>query len=150
MLNGEHGEAVYSVAFAPDGRFAASGGWDRRVIVWDVENSTARRKLPPFAGRVSSVAFSPHGPRRLLAVGSLDNSVKLQDVAGGSPKTVDIGHASSVESVAFSFDGSLLASCGLDKSVRVWDVRNDRKLWENTEHEYLVRAMPFRQTAKRW
>jgi hypothetical protein len=142
VLEGKHSEAVYSVAFAPDGRLAASGGWDRKVVIWDVENSTARRELV-FASRVSCVAFSPQGPQRLLAVGSLDNNVHLWDVTGGSPEVVDIGHASSVESVAFSSDGSLLACCGLDKSVRVWDVRNQQRKWVGREHEYLVRSVAF-------
>jgi WD40 repeat protein len=144
VLDGKHQEAVYSVAFAQNGQLAVSGGWDHQVIVWDIENKTALRKFPPFPGRISCVAFSPDDQRRLFAVGSLDNSIRLQDVAGGSPRALNIDHASSVECVAFSFDGSLLASCGLDKSVRVWDVRNNRKLWaEDREHEYLVRSVAF-------
>lgn len=142
VLDGKHNEAVYSVAFAPDGRLAASGSWDRRVVIWDVENSTARRERL-FPSRVSSVAFAATGPQRLLAVGSLDNSVYLWDVAGGIPEQVDIGHVSSVESVAFSSDGHLLASCGLDKSVRVWDVLNRQRKWVGREHEYLVRSVDF-------
>jgi WD40 repeat protein len=143
VLDGRHNDAVYSVAFAPDGRLAASGGWDRRVVVWDVENDTARRELA-FASRVSCVAFSPLSPQRLLAIGRLDNSVLLWDVAGGSPEALEIDHGSSVESVTFSFDGGLLASCGLDKSVRVWDVRNRKRKWaDGKEHEYLVRSVAF-------
>jgi hypothetical protein len=142
VLDGEHDEAVYSVAFTPDGRFLASGGWDRKVIVWDVENSTARWE-ETFDTRVSCVAFAPNSPEPLLAIGSLDNTVKLWDVAGDSPEVLKIGHASSVEAVTFSFDGSLLASCGLDKSVSVWDVRKNRKLWARTRHEYLVRSVAF-------
>jgi len=142
VLDGEHHEAVYSFVFAPDGQLAASGGWDRRVVVWDVENNTARRELT-FARRVSCVAFSPQGPKRVLAVGSLDNSVSLWEVDGGSPEVLEIGHGSSVESVEFSQDGTLLASCGLDKSVRVWDVHNRKLRWTGHEHEYLVRSVAF-------
>lgn len=142
ILDGAHQEAVYSFVFAPDGRLAASGSWDRRVIVWDVENNTARREMA-FARRVSCVAFSPLKTERVLAVGTLDNTVALWEVDGGSPQVLDIGHASSVESISFSYDGRLLASCGLDKTVRVWDRHNRKLLWTGHEHEYLVRCVSF-------
>ena len=142
VLDGSHHEAVYSVAFAPDGKLAVSGSWDRRVIIWDVENNTARREIA-FARRVSCVAFSPLPTERVVAVGTLDNSVSLWEVEGGSPVAVDLGHLSSVESVSFSYDGGLLASCGLDKTVRVWDTRNNKLRWVGNEHEYLVRSVAF-------
>jgi hypothetical protein len=145
VLKGQHDQAVYSVAFAQDGRYAASGGWDRQVIVWDLKSKTVRRRKS-FASRVSSVAFSPQQPphpERYLAVGCLDNMVLLWDVAGGEPQSVGMQHASSVESVAFSFNGRLLASCGLDKSVRVWDVDRRERKWAHVDHEYLVRSVAF-------
>lgn len=142
VLDGEHREAVYSVAFSHDGELVASGSWDRKVVIWDVENNTARREIE-FPHRISSVAFSPKGPERVLAVGSLDNTVSLCDVDSGDPERLPVEHASSVEALTFSLDGSLLASCGLDKSVRIWDVSHRKLKWVGKKHEYLVRAVAF-------
>jgi WD40 repeat protein len=102
-----------------------------------------------LSGRVSAVAFAPQGSPeddRVLAIGCLDNTIKLwnlrtgklEDLPGGDP-----AHRSSVEALAFSSSGAL-ASCGLDKAIRVWDVKSGTLRWENdTEHDYLVRTLAF-------
>ena len=51
-------------------------------------------------------------------------------------KALDLltGHTNWVSSVAFSPDGSLLASGSDDKTVRVWDVSTSTELWTRHEH----------------
>ncbi len=79
--------------------------------------------LQPIArlgfGDVYSVAYSAHGD--LLAVGS-SAGVQLLDGATGSPVGVLLGHSDDVPSVAFSPDGSTLASSSSDRTIKLWDV----------------------------
>jgi WD40 repeat protein len=65
---------------------------------------------------VNSVAFSPDG--LTLASGSMDNTIKLWDVATGELKTTIEGHTDSVNSVAFSPNGLTLASG--DNKNKLW------------------------------
>jgi WD40 repeat protein/lysophospholipase L1-like esterase len=69
---------------------------------------------------VESVAFSPDG--QTLASGSVDNTVKLWDVASRTEVATLSGHSSGVKSVAFSPDGQTLASGSNDCTVKLWDV----------------------------
>jgi len=76
------------------------------------------RHAPPQV-RVISVVLSPDG--KLLASASLDNTVRLWDVATRQPVGQPLsGHTDSVWGVAFSPDGKLLASASRDETVRLW------------------------------
>jgi WD40 repeat protein len=54
--------------------------------------------------------------------GSGDKSVRVWDVSTGKVQSVLEGHTDWVQSVAFSSDGTRIASGSRDKSVWVWDV----------------------------
>ncbi len=54
-----------------------------------------------------------------------------------------IGHTAEVVGLAVSPDGSRLASGGLDKSVRLWDLESGRELWRFDGHTDCVECVCF-------
>jgi molecular chaperone DnaK (HSP70) len=68
-------DAGLAVAFAPDGRYLASGGGDGMIKLWSLETGKELGALSGHTNWIYSVAFSPDG--RFLASGSVDNTARL-------------------------------------------------------------------------
>jgi WD40 repeat protein len=132
-----HQAMVAALVYSPDGKVLASrGGLDGIVRLWDPQTGFQVRQLTGFPkvnpwrfNREAAVAISPDG--QTLAVGDAQ-AVQLYDLASGKEKTRLQGQR-SVLSVAFSADGKLLASGGVDpgkdqNSLRLWDLAMGQEL----------------------
>ena len=115
-----------SVAFSSDGTTLAMRSIDGTVTLWEIATQNISI-LKGHKQRINSVAFSPNGT--ILASGS-EGVVELWDVVTRSHiATVDDGGwererrgfgLGSINTVAFSPDGTTLAGAGTD--VYLWDV----------------------------
>ena len=70
-----HIEAVWSVAYSPDGTKFISGSHDQTIKIWDANTGECLKTLEGHSSYVGSVAFSPDGTK--IISGSLDNTVKI-------------------------------------------------------------------------
>jgi WD40 repeat protein/serine/threonine protein kinase/Flp pilus assembly protein TadD len=116
-----HSKWVYGVAFSPDGKWLATGGWDRTIKLRDANTGEERLTIFGHEGFVLDLAFSPDN--RCLASTSEDRSVRLWEVPTGRPIGVFHGHTDFVQAVAFAPDGRELASGGLEGTMNVWGRR---------------------------
>jgi WD40 repeat protein len=143
-----HADAVFDVAFSPDGKVLASAGADARIILWDVLTGSA--KGPPLTGSkdaVAAITFSQDGKR--LASAGMDGKVRLWDSRTGRETGPPLSFPfaadspSTVNDVAFSPDGSLVAAAGSD-SIQLWDAVDGRPDGlPLTGHSDVVRALAF-------
>ncbi len=117
--------AIRSLSYSPDGTMLASGGEDHSVILWNTATWTIRWSVNLGNGRPVSLAFSPDSS--MLAIGYDDASggrywiVILNTITGAEIQTLK-GHTASVNGLAWSQDGSKLASASSDTTARIWDV----------------------------
>jgi len=128
-----------SMHFAPDGTILAAGVGDGTVGLFDVASGRIVRILT-YAGEtdIHDLAFSPDG--KYLASGGRLPAVVLWDVASGQVvRTFRLTDNSM--SMAFSLDGTVLASAGgYEHKVRLWDVESGKLLHALPHNDHLMRV----------
>ena len=114
-----HTQYIYSVAFSPGGAALASGSADGTVRLWDLETGTSTDF--DLDSQVRSVAISPVGG--ILAAGLEETTIWIYDMETKRELATLVGNVSQPRSLAFSLDGTILASSGgRSKPVQLWDV----------------------------
>jgi WD40 repeat protein len=118
-LDGHEG-SVRCLAFSADGRLLASGGDDQRIRLRRADTAEVLHDLMGRTGAVWSVHF---GPADRLVSGSDDGTIQLWDTHLGQPLIALPGHKDRAGCVAFSPDGSLLASGNMNDGLKIEDGR---------------------------
>ena len=120
-----HSGTVETVAFSRDGSLMASGGFDDKIIVWDITDPADPIQKSSMSGSGSgsvtrAVAFSPDG--QTLATSSSTQPITLWDIQDPTNPilkdtlTGDVG----LDIIFFSPDGQHLVSNG--DAIHLWDV----------------------------
>jgi WD40 repeat protein len=103
LLQAGHTGLVQVLAYSADGRWLASGGSDRTIIIWEALSGDEAHRLTGHAAAITDLAFSPDG-QRLISAGS-NGGIKVWDVQK-AVALYSINLAGPVRHVGFSADGS--------------------------------------------
>jgi len=103
---------------AASGPFIATAGYDNQLILWDASSKRPlARSLHDHL--INNCAFNARGT--MVATASSDYSARLWEVPSLRLKAALIGHEDDVDMAVFSPDDSLVATCALDRTVRIFD-----------------------------
>ena len=118
-----HSSSINELIFTANGRLIS--GADTTARFWDALSGRFLGAINAAAS-VPTMALSPNG--QLLALPGANHTVKIYRTSDGALLQTLVGHTQDITGLAFSHDGSLLASGaffdGNNDVIKLWNVSN--------------------------
>lgn len=143
-------QQVFAMAWRPGTNLAALAG-HQQVTLADAATGKAAATLTGPVSTVRNVAFSRDG-KLLAAAGGVcakKGEVKIWNVQQRAVTLTIAGHDDCIYGLAFSPDGTLLATSSYDKLIKLWDVATGKELRTLKDHIDAVYAIAFTPDGKR-
>jgi WD40 repeat protein len=121
----DHIDAVFAVAFSPDGKRLASASQDRSVKLCDVASGKRLYTLSDASDGLTSVAYSPAGDQ--VAAAGYDKTIyvwRLSETDGHLAQSL-IADQDTLLALAWSPDGKTIVTASSDGSIRFRDTKLD-------------------------
>jgi len=159
---------VFSLAYSSDGKLLAAASGDHAkgtglATVWDLGTGKVKFRIKNDDSPFVTVSFSPDaktmavgggmGPDAFMKLPKVGN-LSLWDVGKEKELACLKGVTDAVRSVAFSPDGTLLASAGGNQvddigELILWDVKTQKKIGTRTREDAAFTSVSFSSDAKR-
>ena len=110
---------AWTLAFSPDGRWLAGGGWFR-LFRWNLQDASLAVLSTPHHGIIKSVEYLGDGAELATISRQTDSAVYFLDPASGAPLRRFQQHDLCGGDISVSADGRYLATTSDDASVRIW------------------------------
>ena len=151
-----HNGLVEALAFSPAGKILASSGEDASIQLWDVDTGKHLSTLRGHEQPVKVLAFSPDG--KTLASAGMGGTVRLWNPDTGEQlrSLVQLGRTDTdqefpvstqqtawIDALAFSPNGTTLASGDHHGTVRLWRVNDGKLLSTIKAHTNPISALAF-------
>ncbi len=144
-----HTEAIESVAWSPDGKTLASGGF-RSVKIWDAETWREVKALgASLVGNVTSLCFGKDDSTLFAADGQpgVSGFVHRIDFTTGKLLSSWKAHEDVIYGMAITQDGASLGTGSADKLARLWKVSDGALAATFEGHTNHVLAVAFNKDA---
>ena len=130
-----HTGAILSLAASPDGKYLATGGADKKLIIWSATTLTPLKTFPSHRDSVTGLSFAPAssqpGVGSQLFSASMDRTLKTYSLNGDESlayvETL-FGHQDHVFSVAALSVDQCVSVGARDRTARLWKVVDETQL----------------------
>ena len=149
----EHPKTVTCMAVSPDGRWIAVGEsflkaslFTAKVELIDGQAGRDVRTLATHHWEVESLAFRRDG--RWLVSSNWDRKVRVMELPGGDVVR-ELESPAKPHCAAISPDGTMIATCGDDAAIVLWDGKSGKVLGRLTGHREAIYGASFSPDGKR-
>jgi Tol biopolymer transport system component len=148
---------VHTVAWSSNGYNIALILSDNHMEVWNTHTKKEMIVLKTEVAWGAGLAWSPDG--KFLATIGIDDNINVLDVERCQlhsledaclPVLVYTGHNEPVNAIAWSPDGTKIASASDDKTVQVWNSKTGKLLRKYTDSTYGASETPGKFTSIAW
>jgi hypothetical protein len=123
-LEKEHSKEITALAFSADGKWLLSGGNDKKVVLWDVNERKQVQSFDELPQPVRAVVLSTDGSRAVA--GDADGVIHVWDLKENRKGSLP-AHSKSITSLALTNDGQILFSGSKDGVIGRWTLGNPIK-----------------------
>ena len=142
-----HLGSIYSIDWSSSGKLLATGSNDKTIKlihipeldpeIIDNNNTTSENInncetleliISGNSGTVRNLCFEPINDLTLLSCNVGENVIKLWDTEKGVNTSNLEGHTMDVYNIKWSNDSQLFTSIGLDRTIRFWDIRENKNI----------------------
>ena len=121
-----HNKPILCVAVSPDGKFVATGGLDKKLIIWDAKSLTSLKVFTQHRDAVTALAFRM-GTNQLFSA-SKDRTVKVWSLNELAYVETLFGHQDEVLDVSALAQEKCVTVGGRDRTARLWKVVEEAQL----------------------
>jgi eukaryotic-like serine/threonine-protein kinase len=136
-----HREAIYALAWSPDGKMLASTGGDKQVCVWEALTGKVVFIYQKHTANVHALAWSPNS--KYVASAGNDRTVQVWQAKDGQAFTVYQEHRRWVQALSWSLDARLIASGDASGQIHLWNPRTRQCEASYRQHRASIYALSF-------
>ncbi len=140
---------IRALAYHPNGKRLAAGA-HKEVLLLDPVSGEVVNRITGFPARVTTLAFSRDGRRLAVGSGAVATrgevalySLSETGVPQSHPERVLPAHQDLLYDLAFRPDSQMLATCGYDRLIKLWDVASGKELRVLKDHSDAVYGLAF-------
>jgi WD40 repeat protein/serine/threonine protein kinase len=136
------GAIVRSLTFSPDSTCILAGTTAKEAYLFDARTGTILRTAThDIRGQIRGTAFTPDG--QSFITGGGDHHVAIRQMSPSPNPIIPAGHGNEAWSLSWSPDGKVLASCGDDNLIRLWDARTGHEVGRSPASQTMVSVISY-------
>jgi len=137
------------VGFLGTGDRIAIGWGNGKLSVHDAANGNKLREFAAHLDGIMAMGISPDSRVIATGAGFAEKTIKLWNPDSDKPLGELTGHQAWICTLAFSPDGTLLASGSADQTIRLWDTKTWTEITTLRGHDDEVYSLAFSADGRR-